>query len=123
MLNDLKREALALGRGLTEEFRQRRTSKLPPWEYFRDNPMEIGEAGERHDDPVEDAGEEVEESGAEHSAEGDVDMREVESMPLRDFLAMYHEDYVTDSRFVARQALICICSSFPLQSFPAVHSS
>jgi len=38
VLNNLKREALVLGRGLASEARERRRRRVAPWEYYASNP-------------------------------------------------------------------------------------
>ena len=103
VLNNLKREALVLGRELASEARERRRMRVAPWEYYASNPMELEES-EAHSHVQEaasaanDAPEQREGSLSLSSGEAEVEMKEEESQPLRDFLATYHEHYVTETR-------------------------
>ena len=100
VLNNLKREALVLGRELASEARERRRMRVAPWEYYASNPMELeeSEAHSHVQEAANDAPEQREGSLSLSSGETEVEMKEEESQPLRDFLATYHEHYVTETR-------------------------
>uniref|UniRef100_A0A7S1HG52 Uncharacterized protein n=1 Tax=Hemiselmis andersenii TaxID=464988 RepID=A0A7S1HG52_HEMAN len=93
ILTILKKEALVLGRERADDARDRRRRNVPCYAYYEGNPM-IQLKGEDDDRPafqMSDA------RGGDATLEGDVEMKEVLQVPLKDFLVKYHSEYVTDS--------------------------